>query len=579
MQIKVNVINEMKKLRSTAYADRLSWVDELLQNTQRANAKRVDIEVTSDSFKMVDDGRGCDSPEALFEKSTSGWGEELNSQNPFGEGFFSTIMVADKITVRSVGFEAVLDIEEMFEKETVECIDVKGSARRHGFVVELENIIDEEYRRWKVEDRVRETARYLDGMNIYLNGEKMETRGFQDVPEEAEEEFTVLVDNEYFEGWLAPTKDWAKDIELYAQKRKVRDIYKSDIQGIIHAKDGKLDLRSPDRKDYISNNKSTEFRAKLDDKIRQMWLRVVTNGSDEDLSKYDDAIDNYLEVEEYEKFLKFMTTENLDLKELLKKWNSEDKKEEERQTLGDVMENLDWEESNEELQNLEITDGDNRERPNRPSKRRKKMGKGVSELKEETMKTGYYVKKDEMKELDDKVSLAEYFDIPVIIVRNKLEERVMSKYVPHVSEMEKRNKMSAKLDNVGEKDDIEKRAKFIFSSISSMLGLDKNIFKIGDMTVSRVQVVGDKEKQEKEEKALAIEYQGKIYIDREELKTEGLELSKSKRITNRDRKFILDNLDTIAHELAHALKGTIDNTKEHEVAQRKIRNKIVTSLY
>ena len=67
--------------------------------------------------------------------------------------------------------------------------------------------------------------------------------------------------------------------------------------------------------------------------------------------------------------------------------------------------------------------------------------------------------------------------------------------------------------------------------------------------------------------------------DRQELKTEGLEISKSKRLTNRDRKFICDNIDTIGHELAHALKGTEDNTKEHEEAQRQIRNKIMKGLF
>ena len=38
MEIKVNVINEMKKLRSNTYSDAYSWVDELVQNCQRAKA-------------------------------------------------------------------------------------------------------------------------------------------------------------------------------------------------------------------------------------------------------------------------------------------------------------------------------------------------------------------------------------------------------------------------------------------------------------------------------------------------------------------------------------------------------------
>ena len=41
IEIKVNVINEMMKLKNNAYADRLAWVEELVQNSQRAKAKNV----------------------------------------------------------------------------------------------------------------------------------------------------------------------------------------------------------------------------------------------------------------------------------------------------------------------------------------------------------------------------------------------------------------------------------------------------------------------------------------------------------------------------------------------------------
>lgn len=54
------------------------------------------------------------------------------------------------------------------------------------------------------------------------------------------------------------------------------------------------------------------------------------------------------------------------------------------------------------------------------------------------------------------------------------------------------------------------------------------------------------------------------------MKKENLEVSKSKRITNADRAFIVRNLEVIAHELAHIMYCTTDNTKEHEVAQGKL---------
>ena len=69
-----------------------------------------------DKFIIEDDGVGLDDPQVLFEKGTSGWGRGSIKPNPFGEGFFSTLMVANKIKIRSIGFEAIFDIRKMFEQ-------------------------------------------------------------------------------------------------------------------------------------------------------------------------------------------------------------------------------------------------------------------------------------------------------------------------------------------------------------------------------------------------------------------------------------------------------------------------------
>ena len=81
------------------------------------------------------------------------------------------------------------------------------------------------------------------------------------------------------------------------------------------------------------------------------------------------------------------------------------------------------------------------------------------------------------------------------------------------------------------------------------------------MTTFKETKIGDTEKVVEEAPALALANGVDIYVDRGCLKKENLEVSKSKRITNADRAFIVRNLEVIAHELAHIMYCTTDNTK------------------
>ena len=127
MEIRVNVINEMKKLRSNTYSDRYAWVDELIQNCQRAKATHIDVDVDeyNRTVTVSDNGIGCDDPRYLFDKSSSGWDQETTkNESPFGEGFFSTMLAANTITVKSKGFTAIFDVNRMFEENNPDVIEI-----------------------------------------------------------------------------------------------------------------------------------------------------------------------------------------------------------------------------------------------------------------------------------------------------------------------------------------------------------------------------------------------------------------------------------------------------------------------
>lgn len=542
------------------------------------------ITVEYDKFIIEDDGVGLDNPQVLFEKSTSGWGNEVSIQNPFGEGFFSTLMVANKIKVRSIGFEAIFDVRKMFEQNTLDCITIKGSARRSGFVVELTDLEDE-YSFWTVEQRVQEVAQFISGMNFYLNGKRLEHKKFTDTDGSP---FAKVLDNEYVVGWIRPFKWGSEDgyggdgYEVYAQERFVKEIYASGLKGIVLLKDGKVDLRSPDRKEIIRNEKSQKFEEVMKLEIKEMFKEVLIKGGDDDIDKYADLVDRYVPVEEYKPLIKFVyASDNEKFKEIIEKIKDK----------ADAGEQIDFTQIAEEVEmeeqaiveELELrnevpqaTETVTVERPEPQVVERVKTG---SELRQN--KVTFYVKKSELDCYVDKLSLAEYHKLPVIIVRNKLEERVLERMENflHIKELRERVELSAQLKKVGAVDEIEERASWLFGVISKGLGFDRNIFRIGDMTVYKETKVGGEEIVKEEEPALAVARGSEIYIDRGCLKKNRLVASNSKNILNSDRAFIATNMEVIAHELAHVMYSTTDNTQEHAEAQVEITNKILQGLF
>ena len=200
-------------------------------------------------------------------------------------------------------------------------------------------------------------------------------------------------------------------------------------------------------------------------------------------------------------------------------------------------------------------------------------------VKQEVVRTGreslgerqmFWVKLNELDLYEDKISIAQYHNIPLVLVRNKLEQKVLeskSNFL-HIAQLHEKVELSAQLKRVGAIDEVEERALWLFGVISKGLGFDRNIFRIGDMTTFKETRIGDTEIVVEVAPAFALANGVDIYVDRV-LEEENLK-SVSQRITNADRAFIVRNLEVIAHELAHIMYCTTDNTKEHEVPKGKL---------
>jgi len=179
MKIEVNVGNQIKMLRNNTFSDPLSFIDENIQNGQRANSTKITIDYNNEDnvIKFYDNGCGLDDPKSLLCIASSGW--EDKSENPFGQGFFNNIAVAEEIYVQSNKFSVAMDINKMMTGDLD--VDVSNIFQFDGFeliLVEL-NELDEN----DVRERILSIAQYLPQEVIY-NGEVCPKKDFTIIPDD-----------------------------------------------------------------------------------------------------------------------------------------------------------------------------------------------------------------------------------------------------------------------------------------------------------------------------------------------------------------------------------------------------------
>ena len=126
IEIGINLIKQLSNLKKT-FTDKLSFVEELIQNAQRGKASRLTIIIYEVNREVTfsDNGLGCDDLESLFTVATSGLNKDLQEeQDPFGTGFFSVIVVAGEVEIRSQYQRAIFDVDTMFNEERLDVVEV-----------------------------------------------------------------------------------------------------------------------------------------------------------------------------------------------------------------------------------------------------------------------------------------------------------------------------------------------------------------------------------------------------------------------------------------------------------------------
>ena len=608
MEIQINVLNEMKKLRTSTYSDKYTWVDELVQNAQRAGAKH--LRVTFDYINMhlivEDDGCGCTDPQVLFRKSDTGWNETvIHEESPFGEGFFSTMMAADNIFVESVGFNAKFDVKKMFETGDIDCIEITPNNRKSGFKVTLSDLTSN-CSFYQATRRFKETCRYIKTPSTFIDGEKVPYEGL--TPKD-KSKYTVKLSNDMFTGWIQPyswkNNDWGQNyLKVFAYDRYVKDLPHHDIvNGIINLKPGAVTLRSPDRHDIIQDEQYEELTRLVEEGIKSVMVKILRYGDDKIIKNFEYNITKYLTPEECKKYIKFKFVDD--------KIKPEDF-DNEPTTVDDDASTCAVVASDDGLDDAGFDAGpvyddsydptfsgptmsyvdqaptqradDAFMEPIVPTKTPRNMPKSEQTGQNlDEVKYAFYAKELELDEYRDNVEVARQNKIPVIVIRNDIELRCIENTadkIKHIAELGSCVSIVGSFTDAYPRDAFEQRVYNLLNGISNRLMDAPDLFVIADTKMHKVLSIGNNTFDINEIDNVATTYNGKIYINRKNIKTYGVSLDNNDMFLNdMDKRFILLNIETIASELAHAKYFTSENTREHYLRMIEIIQKIIYMLY
>lgn len=671
MIIKSNTTGKIKKMiNGTVFSSETVFVKEFLQNAQRAKATVVDIFVDNSTIVFKDNGKGCKKPHTLFTLDLSDWS---STKEGFGIGFWSCLAIKGltSIKVRSYNWEAQVFTEDLLNDNLNVQLE-KDLDIIEGFEIKL-YIEELSYsKRVDIEEEVANVAKYLDFSTFYNYIEVEKVDIFSSVKKG---DYFKEIENKFFKALLCiESSQYSRQgfTTLFYDKREVCNIYDIGyIYGAIEVKKNMIDLKEPDRTSYIWNHKYDKFIKVLEKEVKLMYIDFLKTNPDKNMiDKYSEALNEHLNVNEYEKYLIFN-----DLFELIKENERCNKNKEitvdnsysaytiDLDTHADTVKRSDNDatELHNEEANTDVTteyeqdttnktylsdtkpDNTNRDDENcRATSNEDDYSKeyydtledraqeectidvSIEDIKDEFHIDDYVVQnnihkkptnknltsntdkdifsafkkelkktrkiawalKSEAESYKEEISKAQYVGLKVVLLDNVLYANIFNKYNKmHISEFTNCFKEIYSFKNVLLKNAKEVRAIETLTPICKKFNLPLNTFVICDIEADKsIEYKGkviykNKVKNKKNKiEIYAVENNGVIMLDRTALNLSKFKLPKSGPIGINDLKFILHTLNTVAHELAHLLCKTKDNTIEQYNTEVRIQEEI-TKLY
>lgn len=586
VQLQVNVINQLKLLRQSTFKDTLCFLDEDIQNAQRAKATVVKVTVdTQDKTVIIENnGQILNNPQALFSIAESEWDEDVkSSENPFGMGFFSNITVSNLIHIYTGNKLIIFDVENMIQTNDTEIKVEELEDYYEGFKLVLNNFDFDVASSTDIKERVKLLGRYIHELEIYYNNILQEKK---DLTQGDSSIYQMSIeDAENFKGWIALNNNygWGDNVNIFYKGRLVTKLESMPyLKGDLHITDKALNLTSPDRKDIIKDNKFYDFKNVVKKYAEKLCMETMLEGDEDEINEFTSSISWYVNKKEIKNLIKFLTFKSNDEKDIeyLKGVALAKNKNKSINNFKDYELYLRKEASKQNESHFEEVS------INAQTKTLPKKAEGVvyhessssysdgyvekPEIKENetTVKQGeviinndqpvFYIGFSEVEKYEYKLNVIKHYNLKIIIARNKIEEEILknmkdSDNVLHISELIEEVNVIGTLSDT-ELNIKEQRALMLFDMISRMVGLSHNVFAIGNLLVTKnVKVESlDLETQIIEEEVVVIRdiNAEKIYVDRSIIDQTNLREDLNDHLDIGDYKFILSNLQNIVKELS-----------------------------
>lgn len=238
------------------------FIEEMLQNAQRAGAKSIWFDTDGKVLSIRNDGPVCSDLTVVTQMGTTGW--DLPDENPFGLGFFSLAAMCQRVVVRSGINSLMIDFDEL-KKGNLDC-DIKNTcAPVKGFRVDCYEVTIRNY----ILEYELKRACLFSPLKVHLDGQLLRTDcQFGDL---SLGDFHAKFGNGYIGASIdsyATECDLAYGIHVYNKGRYVANLNLPYVCGILH--DPPVDLRAPDRKAIIRNARYEAFEKTLREAIRTL---------------------------------------------------------------------------------------------------------------------------------------------------------------------------------------------------------------------------------------------------------------------------------------------------------------------
>lgn len=110
-------------LLAHTFTNSTTFVRELLQNSRRAGATRITVDVTDEAVVFTDNGCGIDDPSILLSVAKSGWEEAIQkAEAPYGAGFLAALFACETINVRSKDYSLTAQTADLISLKPAELI-------------------------------------------------------------------------------------------------------------------------------------------------------------------------------------------------------------------------------------------------------------------------------------------------------------------------------------------------------------------------------------------------------------------------------------------------------------------------